>query len=150
MNSSPLFAEVSAVTVLPIVHWVGVGFVFLWFLGSCMKDGLWNNGLRCLSACTASMLSFPIAVLVAGLAGGGASQAAADDFLPLAITLGANWISFLVCLGLVLTITDYLSQVKVAFHPVVNSVGSFVFICGITGIFLFYTMPIYTVIKQIK
>lgn len=145
-----LFAEVNALTVLPIVHWIGIGFVFLWFLGSCMKDGLWNNCLRCMSALVASMLSFPIALLAAGLAGGEAGPAAADDFTPMFIALGANWISFLVCLGLILTITDKLSQVKVAFHPVVNSVGSFVFICGITGIFLFYTMPIYSIVKNMK
>lgn len=149
MTLPPLFADVSAATVLPIVHWVGIGFVFLWFLGSCMKDGMWDNGLRCLSALVASMLSFPIALLVAGMAGGEATPAP-DDYTPMFVTIGANWISFLVCLGLVLTITDKLSQVKVAFHPVVNSVGSFVFICGITGIFLFYTMPIFSIVKQLN
>ncbi|HQU45441.1 MAG TPA: hypothetical protein PK867_21680 [Pirellulales bacterium] len=150
MNMPILFADLNATKVLGIVHWIGVAFVFLWFLGSCMKDGLWNNGLRCISAFAASMLSFPLAVLAAGLAGGSAGSSAPDDYLPLAIAIGANWITFLVCVGVILTLTDRLSQVKVAFHPIVNNVGSFIFICGITAVFLFYTMPIYSVVQAIK
>ncbi|HVA48741.1 MAG TPA: hypothetical protein VNH11_20415 [Pirellulales bacterium] len=150
MNMPILFADLNATKVLGIIHWIGMAFVFLWFLGSCMKDGMWNNGLRCISAFVASMLSFPLAVLAAGLFGGSSGASAPDDYLPLAIAIGANWIAFVVCLGVILTLTDGLSQVKVAFHPIVNSVGSFIFICGIAAVFLFYATPIYSVVQALK
>lgn len=147
-----VIADLSATTVLPIIHWIGVGFIFLWFLGSCMKDGMWNNGLRCFNAAVAAIAGLPVAILAAGLIGGamGGSSDPSDQYLSLATIIGANWIAFLVWAAILQTLTDRLSQVKVAFHPIVNSIGSFIFVCGITLILFIYCMPIYDVVRQIK
>jgi len=139
-------------TVLTIIHWIGVGFIFLWFLGSCMKDGMWNNGVRCFNAFVAAMVSFPLTIalgfligLIIGLASGPPDPA--NIYLPLAMGMAASWIAFLVCFAIVQAITDRLSQLKVAFHPVANGIGSFIFICGITFVLFSYTLPIYGLVQ---
>ena len=154
MNPPILIAEINAVTVLTIIHWVGVGFIFLWFLGSCMKDGMWNNALRCFNAFIAVLGSvllgggaFGIA-MASGLAPAGAAPE--DMYLVAAVLIGCLWVSFLICLAVLQTITDHLSIVKLAFHPIVNGIGSFIFICGITFVLMSYCMPIYMIVRQAK
>jgi hypothetical protein len=139
MNAAPLIA-MNAPTVLTIIHWIGVGFIFLWFLGSCMRDGMWNNGLRCFNAFVAVMISFPVATLV-GIVIRMAAGALDDVYMVAAIAIGGAWIVFILCLAVMQTITDKLSQVKVPFHPIVNGIGSFILICGITFVLLSMCMP---------
>lgn len=151
MNLPILLADVNATTVLSVIHWVGVGFIFLWFLGSCMKDGLWDNALRCFNAYMALFLSLPLTVLAAGLIGDAVNGSGAPDpHMDAAIAIGANWVGFLVCLLVLQTITERLSRVKLAFHPVVGSIGSFVFVCGITAVLSSYSWPIYEIVRQTK
>jgi hypothetical protein len=155
MNSGLLIADVNAVTVISVIHWVGVGFVFLWFLGSCVRDGMWNNAIRCFNAFVAVLLSFPLAVLIgflAGLAMGAASGPAdaSAAYTVAAIAIGGAWVAFIVCLAILQTLTDKLSQVKVPFHPIVNTVGSVIFICGITFVFFSMCAPVLGLVLATK
>lgn len=154
MNLPILIAEMNATSVLTVIHWVGIGFVFLWFLGSCMKDGMWNNGLRCLNAYMAILGSVFLGggtfgiLMAAGAAPSGGSPE--DAYLIMGLLIGCLWIGFLVSLAILQTITDRLSGVKVAFHPIVNGIGSFIFICGITFVFMCYCSPIYMIVRSIR
>jgi hypothetical protein len=154
MNPPVLLAEMNATSVLSIIHWVGVGFIFLWFLGSCMKDGMWTNGLRCMNAYIASLLGFLLAMVAFGIvvaAGAAPTGGTPEDiYMMFGIFIGCLWVAFLVCLVVMQTITDRLSNVKVAFHPVVNGIGSFIFICGITFVLMCYSTPIYVLVRGIK
>lgn len=146
MTAGLLFA-VSAANVLHIIFWVGIAFVFLWFLGSCVRDGMWNNAIRCFNAYVALLMSFPVAMLIGFLCGlimGAASGAPneGDAYTLAAIGIGSAWVAFLICLAILQTLTDKLSQVKVAFHPVVNMIGSFIFVCGITFVFFSLSAPV--------
>ena len=154
MTAVPLFA-VNAVNVLTIIYWVGIGFIFLWFLGSCLRDGMWNNALRCFNAYVALLLSFPVALLIGFLCGlvmGATSGApgADDAYTVAAISIGSSWVAFLVCLAILQMLTDKQSQMKVAFHPVVNMIGSFIFICGITVVFFSVSAPVLGLVLSVK
>ncbi|MGH7134735.1 MAG: hypothetical protein ACREHD_03285 [Pirellulales bacterium] len=152
MNLPILLGDINATSVLTIIHWVGIGFIFLWFLGSCMKDGMWNNGLRCLNAYVAASCSVLITVVgfIAVIASGAAPMGPApeDGYIRFAIFMSCWWVSFLVCLGILQTLTDKLSAVKLAFHPIVNGIGSFIFVCGITLVFLVYCTPIFGLVRS--
>jgi hypothetical protein len=150
-----LLADVSAATVLPIIFWVGIAFIFFWFLGSCLSDGMWNNGIRCFNAFVALMLSFPLAVVIIALAlmmvgtpSGPPDQGAA--YTVAAIFIGGLWISFLICLAVMQTLTDKLSLVKVPFHPIANWIVSFIFVCGISFVFLLLCWPVYVMVRTVK
>lgn len=112
------------------IHWVGVAFVSLWFLGSSMKEGMWNNAITCFNAFVAGMVALPLGMGISNLASGMIKPDPGDVFIPLGIFMVAEWASYIVCYLVLTTFTDYLSQVRVTFHPVVNSIGSFIFICG--------------------
>lgn len=133
----------SGTSIFITIHWVGVGFIFLWFLGSSMKEGMWNNAITCFNALVAATLTLPLGIAVSALlvwvAGmAGLKPEPGEPYLLIGITMAAMWLTYIVCFLALATLTDYLSQVRVTFHPVVNSVGSFVFICGTTFVlFLF-------------
>ncbi len=144
----------TAAKVIGIIHWVGVAFVFLWFLGGCMKDGLWNNAIRCMNAYIAAFGALLSGILLFELAvAAGVSPevpTAEDPYTMPGTLLGCFWICFIVFLALMQTITDRLSTVKVAFHPVTNSIGSFVFVCAITSLFLCFSLPAYTLVLAVQ
>lgn len=123
------------------IHWVGVGFIFLWFLGSSMKEGMWNNALTCFNAFVAGMVALPLGGVILRLALSAYTPDPSDPYTPLGMIIVGEWLSYIVCyLGLT-TLTDYLSNVRVAFHPIVNGIGSFIFICGTTFVlFVFACM----------
>ncbi|HEV3115974.1 MAG TPA: hypothetical protein VGY58_02900 [Gemmataceae bacterium] len=154
MNLPLLFAEMNAVKVLSIIHWIGVVFIFLWFLGSCMKDGMWNNALRCFNAYVAAFGSILLGGLIFGIvmaAGVAPSGGTPEDmYITAGILFGSLWVGFLIGLAVLQTITDRLSSVKVAFHPVVNSIGSFIFVCGITFVLMCFCTPIYLIVQIAK
>ncbi|HVX11191.1 MAG TPA: hypothetical protein VHC22_08430 [Pirellulales bacterium] len=144
----------NATNVIGIIHWVGVAFVFLWFLGGCMKDGLWNNAIRCMNAYIAAfgtlltgLLLFSIAV-AAGVSPEAPSPE--DPYTMPAVLLGSFWLCFLISLAIIQTITDRLSTVKVAFHPVMNMIGSFFCVCGIAFLLMCFSMPVYTMVLAVK
>ena len=154
MTAALLFA-VNAVNVLHIIYWVGIGFVFLWFLGSCIRDGMWNNAIRCFNAYVALLLSFPISLaiaavgaMIAGTSSGPPDPSAA--YTVAAIGIGSSWIGFLICLAILQTLTDKQSQVKVPFHPVVNMIGSFIFVCGITFVFFSLSLPVLGLVLAVQ
>lgn len=151
MNAGLLFA-VSAVEVLNIIFWVGIGFIFLWFLGSCVRDGMWNNAIRCFNAYVAVLLSFPLGVALGAILGliMGATSGSPDAYSIAAISIGGAWVSFLICLAILQALTDKLSQVKVPFHPIANTIGSFVFICAISLVFLSLSMPVRNLVMAVK
>jgi hypothetical protein len=155
MNAGLLIANVNAVRVISIIHWVGVGFVFLWFLGSCVRDGMWNNAIRCFNAFVAATISFPIAItiravleMIVGIKAG--STDANDVYMQAAIAIGGGWVAFIICLAVLQTLTDKLSQVKVPFHPIVNTVGSVIFICGITFVMFSMCAPVLGLVLATK
>ncbi len=151
MTAALLIADMDAPAVLQIIHWVGVGFIFLWFLGSCMKDGMWNNSIRCLNAFLAAMVGFILALgigFVIGLATGPPDPS--DVYMRSAIGIGGAWVAFIIALAILQACTDRLSQVKVPFHPIANSIGSFIFICGITLAVCSFCMPVFFLVRTVK
>lgn len=114
------------------IHWVGVGFIFLWFLGSSMKEGMWNNAITCFNAFVAAMIALPLGGALMGLALSMFKPDPTDPYTPLGILIVAEWLSYIVGFLVLTTFTEYLSKVRVAFHPVVNGIGSFILICGTT------------------
>jgi hypothetical protein len=119
-----------------------------------MKDGLWNNAIRCMNAYIAAfgaVLLGGLLFAIALISGVSPSAPSAEDpyTMPSAI-VGCLWIGFLVSLAVMQTITDRLSTVKVAFHPVTNAIGSFVFVCGITFLLMCFSTPVYTMVLAIK
>lgn len=142
----------SGTTVFTTIQWVGVGFIFLWFLGSSMKEGLWNNGITCFNAFIAGTLAIPLGMLAAKLLGwvvetAGFKPEPGEPWLGVGIFMVAMWVSYIACFLGMTSATDYLSQVRVAFHPVINSIGSFIFICGITSVLFVFSSFGFLVVK---
>lgn len=128
----------SGPSIFQTIHWVGVGFIFLWFLGSSMKEGLWNNAITCFNAFVSAMIALPLGWAMLKLGLSMFKPDASDPYTPLGILIGAEWLSYIVCYLVLTTCTDYLSQVRVTFHPIVNSIGSFLFICGTALVFVVF------------
>lgn len=142
----------SGTTVFTTIQWVGIGFIFLWFLGSSMKEGLWNNAITCFNAFVAGtvglVLGLAIAKLLAWVVGmAGFKPEPGNPWLGVGMFMVAMWLAYIGCYLVLSTLTDHFSQVRVTFHPVINGIGSFVFICGTTSVLFVYSSFGFLVVK---
>lgn len=109
-----------------MIHRLGLVFIGLWILGSVRKEGLWSNILLLCNWCIAFYATWltwqPALKGILTLAKPGPN----DQLLVLGIGMAVIWVLFLVFLGVLRTATDKLSNVKVAFHPLVDRIGTFI------------------------
>ncbi len=124
-----------------MIHWVGLGFVSLWMLGTTRKEGVWGNALLFFNWFIAFFATWlfwePALKGILSLA-----QPAPDgQLIVLGIGMVVIWVLFLVFLGVLRTATDALSKVKVAFHPLFDSIGAVVCIGLIIGGIYYSILP---------
>lgn len=109
-----------------MIHKIGLVFIGFWILGTIRKEGLWSNLLLFFNWCIASygtlLLWQPAVKGVLSLV----KPAPDAQLLILGIGMAVIWVVFLIILGLLRTATDSLSQVKLAFHPVFDRIGTII------------------------
>lgn len=124
-----------------IIHWVGLGFVSLWILGTTRSEGLWSNVLLLFNWCIAfyATLLFwqPALKGVLSLV----KPEAGDQMMVLGFGMAVIWVLFLVFLGLLRSATDALSNVKVAFHPLLDRIGAVLAIGLLVGGIYYSILP---------
>lgn len=123
----------STAKILITIHHVGGVFVWLWFIGSCTKEGMWNNAVTLIDAWMAAFLTFPLWLAGTYLAVDMLKPGPDDFYLVFAIVMGLGWILYLICFVIIHAITDRLSRTKVSFHPIVDKIGSIFFAWSLVG-----------------
>lgn len=110
-------------TVLGYGFFIGLIFITLWILGTTRSEGMWGNTLLffdwCLAATGTWALWQPILAFILEQA----SPQPDDYFLVLFIALATLFGLFIPQFLLFRMMTDALSHVKVAFHPVLDAIG---------------------------
>lgn len=119
--------------VLLMIHGIGALFVWLWFIGSCGKEGMWNNAVTFLDAMLASFLAIPLWVLGTIITINALNPGSDDFYLIFAIVIGLGWVFYLLCFFVIHAITDRLSRTKVNFHPLADKIGSALFAMSLLG-----------------
>lgn len=114
-------------TVLGYGFWIGLGFITLWILGTTRSEGMWGNTLLFFDWCLAATGTWALWQPTLALILEQAEPAANDNFLILFIALAALFGLFVPQFLLFRMMTDALSHVKVAFHPVLDTIGSVVY-----------------------
>ncbi|HET6884300.1 MAG TPA: hypothetical protein VFI31_29375 [Pirellulales bacterium] len=103
---------------------------------------MWNNALTLLDAWMAAFFTFPLwlagtFITISMLKPG------PDDFYTLfAIVMCMGWILYLVSFVIIHAITDYLSQTKVAFHPIADKIGAVLFAWSLASPLGIFSWPI--------
>ena len=132
------------------IYWGLLAFIALWIIGTCLKDGLWSNALLAFNWLVATSGAVSLWQPVTKLTISIAKPAPNDQLLILAIAMGLYWILFLLFFVALRTATDGLSRVKVAFHPVIDKIGSFVF-CGLLFVCIAaWSLPVVIVLEMGK
>jgi len=137
-------------TVLQYIYWIALAFIALWILGTNVKEGLWGNALLAFNWLVASFGAF--ALWQPGLkAALSALAPKPDDQLTiLMVGLGLYWVLFLAFFIGLRAATDGLSKVKVAFHPVADTVGSLVFCALLFACIAGASLPVIVVLQMGK
>ncbi|HUY90684.1 MAG TPA: hypothetical protein VMV10_18260 [Pirellulales bacterium] len=117
-------------TVLTYFYYIGLVFIALWILGTNVKEGLWGNALLAFNWLVAAFGTLAIWQPGLKVALSALKPAPDGQLLILAVAMGLYLVLFLVFFLGMRTATDGLSKVKVAFHPVADTIGSVVF-CGL-------------------
>lgn len=128
--------------ILLMIHGIGNLFVLLWFLGSCFKEGMWNNAVTFFDGVLAMFVAFPLWAATVGIAMSSITIGPDDKYLAFAIIIGAGWVWYLISFAVIHAITDRLSKTKVAFHPLANSIGSAIFAWALTGPLGIFSYPV--------
>jgi hypothetical protein len=134
----------SAPKVLMTIHYIGGVFVWLWFIGSCTKEGMWNNAVTLIDAWMAVFVTFPLWLAGSVLAIDMLNlKPGADDFhLIFAIVIGLGWIFYLISFLIIHAISDRLSRTKVGFHPIADKIGAVLFAWALVGPVEIFCWPI--------
>lgn len=117
-------------TVLRYIYLIGLAFIALWILGTCRNEGLWGNALMFFNWCVACAGALAVWQPALQLTLKALAPKPDDQLLIVAVAMGLFWILFLALFAGMRSATDALSRVKVAFHPVVDTIGSLAF-CGL-------------------
>ncbi|HEV3339670.1 MAG TPA: hypothetical protein VG125_04920 [Pirellulales bacterium] len=113
--------------ILLTIHVIGSFFIWLWFMGSCVKEGMWNNAITLLDAVMALFITIPLWVAGSLLAASMIQPGPNDLYLMFAVVMGMGWAFYLISFVIIHAITDRLSQTKVTFHPLADKIGSVLF-----------------------
>jgi hypothetical protein len=120
--------------VLTILHMVGWGFCALWVLGSYWKERMWGNTINFFNWFQAMLVSTGAGALGKKVLASMVGPKVADDwFMVDAIAMGFQWIVLIAALLGFKTWSDKISNVKVAFHPMFDGIGNFVFCLLLAG-----------------
>jgi hypothetical protein len=120
--------------VLTYGAYAGLVFIFLWITATCSKEGLWENAVTFFCWVAGAALVSPFVPLLSGAIYGSIAEAGKVDFyLLFAISFAITWLLLIIGFVLVRMATDYLSPVKVSFHPVVDKIGGYFFALCIYG-----------------
>ena len=117
--------------ILSIIHYIGWGFIFLWIMATGFNQGMWNNALLFCNWVMAGFLAVPVSLVTIGLIVSSMDVGPDDVYLVVSIAAGIYWLLYLIAFFIMQTITESLSQVKVTFHPVVETLGSLFFSFGV-------------------
>jgi hypothetical protein len=110
--------------VLITIHIIGQAFIWLWFVGSCSKEGLWNNAITFLDSIMAAFIAIPLWAAGSLIAADNIQPGPDSYHLLLAIVVGLGWGFYLISFAIVHAITDQVSKTKVTFHPLADKIGS--------------------------
>lgn len=123
------------------IHNLGLVFIGLWILGSVRKEGLWSNILLFFNWCVAFYATWcfwqPALKGVLSLV----KPDPGSELLILALGMTVIWVIFLAFLAGLRAATDSLSKVKVAFHPLVDKIGTFIFMFMLIGSIRYSALP---------
>ncbi len=129
--------------VLSILHFVGWGFCTLWVLGTCWKERMWGNVITWFNWWQAFILSEILGGLakkaVVSMVG---LKSADDQFIVVAVWLAIQWGLFIAVLAGLKLWSEKLSRVKVAFHPVMDGIGNFIFCMLLAGSIVLSTLQL--------
>jgi len=117
-------------TTLRYIYFAGLVFNALWIIGTNLKEGLWGNVLLFFNWCIACAGAFAVWLPTLKLTLNALRPKPDDQLLIVAVAMGLFWILFLALFAGMRSATDGLSRVKVAFHPVIDTIGSLAF-CGL-------------------
>ncbi|HWB08096.1 MAG TPA: hypothetical protein VG826_02540 [Pirellulales bacterium] len=131
--------------VLLLIHIIGCTFIWLWFVGSCSREGLWNNAITFLDSIIASFVTIPIWIAGSFIAAENI-QGPDSFYLLLGIVMAIGWVCYLVSFAIIHAITDRVSKTKVSFHPLADKIGSALFAMSLSGVLLIFSYPILAVI----
>ena len=128
--------------VLLTIHAVGLAFVWLWFVGSCSKEGMWNNAITFLDSVIASFITIPLWLAGSLIAANNIQPGPDALYLLLAIVMGLGWILYFISFAIIHAITDSVSKTKVSFHPLADKIGSVLFAMSLWGVINLFSYPI--------
>ena len=117
-------------TALRYIYFAGLVFNALWIIGTNLKEGLWGNVLLFFNWCIACFGALAVWRPALRLTLNALAPKPDDQLLIVAVAMGLFWILFLALFAGMRSATDGLSRVKVAFHPVIDTIGSLAF-CGL-------------------
>ena len=118
----------SGFEILTYIEYIGLVFIFLWIIATNSKEGLWDSALTFFGWVTAATLTWPLVPLISGAVYAAIAEPGKIDFYRLfAIVFAVLWLLLIISFVLVRLATDWLSTVKVSFHPVVDKIGGVFF-----------------------
>jgi hypothetical protein len=132
--------------VLLMIHGIGSVFIWLWFVGSCSKEGMWNNAITFLDSVIASFITIPLWAIGTLIAANNIEAGPDAFYLFLAIVMGMGWLIYLISFTIIHAITDRVSKTKVSFHPLADKIGSALFAMSLSGVLAMFSYPILAVV----
>lgn len=136
--------------VLFIIHIIGSIFIWLWFVGSCAREGMWNNAVTFMDSIIASFITIPLWAAGALIAADNIEPGPDAFYLLLAIVMGLGWVLYLISFAIIHAITDRVSKTKVSFHPLGDKIGSVLFAMWLSGTIGMFSYPVLVAVLASK